>query len=170
MWVFIEHIVQSKKILSGRNHNKNILQGQNKHIKSVKASMQMAFDPSWRGGGRCGGRRQTLGEGVGDRFLRAQGDEFDKTSFDQFAHEITANVDVAREFSAHWIFTHSNSCQIVLINFSWVTKILEGFKKIESILTSLAGGDKFGFRCGQSDVISIWRLYLPGVEPGTSNA
>ena len=83
--------------------------------------------------------------------MRAQGDEFDKTSFDQFAHEITANVDVAREFSAHWIFTHSNTCQIVLINFSCllllVTKILDGFTKIESLLTSLAGGDKFGFRC-----------------------
>jgi len=33
----------------------------------------------------------------------AQRDKFDKTSLDEFAHEIVADVDVARKLSAYWI-------------------------------------------------------------------
>jgi len=47
----------------------------------------------------------------------AQKDKFDKTSLDKFAHEISADVNVMRKFSAHWIFTHGNTGQIIL-NFS----------------------------------------------------
>jgi len=46
-----------------------------------------------------GGRRQTLGEGIGNHLMCVQRDEFDKNSLDQFAHEITADVNVARRTS-----------------------------------------------------------------------
>jgi len=89
------------------------------------------------------------------RFMCAQRDEFDKTSFDQFAHEITVDVDVARKFSAHWILTHSNICQIILIDFNCVslliTQIFEDFKK-EGLLPGLAGGNEFGFGGRQTDI------------------
>jgi len=52
-----------------------------------------------------GGRGQTRAEGIGNHFMCAQRDEFDKNSLDQFAREITADVDVARILSA--ILTHS---------------------------------------------------------------
>jgi len=44
------------------------------------------------------GRRQRLGEGISDHFMCAQRDEFDKTSLDEFAHEITVDVNVTRKF------------------------------------------------------------------------
>ena len=40
------------------------------------------------------------GEGIGDHFRCAQRDEFDKPSLDEFAHEIAADVNVTRKFSA----------------------------------------------------------------------
>jgi len=79
----------------------------------------------------------------------AQRDEFDKTSLDEFAHKIVADVNVTQKFSAHWIFTHGNTGQIILVDFSCIllliAKIFEGFTKIESLLPGLAGGDQFGF-------------------------
>jgi len=50
------------------------------------------------------GRRQRLGEGISDHFMCAQRDEVDKTSLDEFVHEITADVNVTTNFSAHWDF------------------------------------------------------------------
>ena len=76
-------------------------------------------------------------------------DEVDKSSLDEFTHEMTADVNVTRKFSAHWIFTHGNTGQIILIDFRSIllriTNIFEGFRKIESLLPGLAGGDEFGF-------------------------
>ena len=54
-----------------------------------------------------GGRGQIRSEGIGNHFMCAKRDEFDKNSHDQFAREITADVDVARMLSAHWILNHS---------------------------------------------------------------
>jgi len=77
----------------------------------------------------------------------AQRDEFDKTSLDEFAHEITADVNVTRKNSAHWFLTHGNTGQIILIDFSCIlrllliNKIFVGFTKIKSLLPCLAGGD-----------------------------
>ena len=48
-----------------------------------------------------GRRKQGLGEGIGDHCMCAQRDEFDKTSLDEFAHEITADVNVAQKHSAY---------------------------------------------------------------------
>jgi len=49
-----------------------------------------------------GGLRQRHCEGIGDHFMCAQTDEFDKTSLDEFAHKIAADVKVTRKNSAHF--------------------------------------------------------------------
>ena len=41
-----------KKSINRRNHEKNNIQGQNKHIRSAETSEQKVFGPSWRGGGQ----------------------------------------------------------------------------------------------------------------------
>ena len=64
-----------------------------------------------------GRRRQRIGEGISDHFMCAQRDEFDKTSLDEFAHEIAADINVTQKNSAHSIFTHGNTGQIILIDF-----------------------------------------------------
>jgi len=62
-----------------------------------------------------------------------------------------------RKNSARWIFTHTNTGQIVPIDFSCnlllITKIFKGFTKIESLLPGLAGGNKFGFGGRQRDIV-----------------
>ena len=87
----------------------------------------------------------------------AQRDEFDKTSLDEFVHEITADVNVTRNFSAHWFCTHGNTGHIILMDFSCIllliTKSFEGFMKIVSLLPSLAGSDEFSFGGRQRNIV-----------------
>ena len=123
MWAFIEHIGNSKKIRIGRNHEKKF------KLKGKINTLGVQTLPSQRKRGlahhdtavadECRWR-QRLGEGICDHFMCAQRDEFDKTSLDEFAHEIIADINVRRKISVHWIFTHGNTGQIILIDFSCI--------------------------------------------------
>jgi len=64
------------------------------------------------------GPKQTLSESVGHHFVRTKGDECDKTSLTRFAHKISTNVDVARKLTAHLVFTHGNTSEVVFIDLS----------------------------------------------------
>ena len=62
---------------------------------------------------------------------------------------------MARKFAAHWVFTHSYTCKIVLIDFSGgfllVAKILEGLPKIKGNLFRLDCRNEFGFGSRQRE-------------------
>ena len=64
------------------------------------------------------GRRQALGESVGHHFVCTKRDEFDIPSLYEFAHKISTNVNVARKFTAHWVFTHGNTSEVIFIDLS----------------------------------------------------
>ena len=116
-------------------------------------------------------RRWLMNVGEGRDLVRAsatilcvcEGMSFAKTSLDEFAHEITADVNVKRKNLAQRIFTHGNTGQIILIDFSCIllliTKIFEGFTKIMSLLPGLAGGDEFGFGGRQRKI--VWTATFP---------
>jgi len=48
----------------------------------------------------------------------AQRDELEKPSQDEFAHEVSFDVDVTKEFPAHRILAHSNASKIVFVEKS----------------------------------------------------
>ena len=152
MWAFIEHIGQSNKISIGRNQEKTNQKPKTKNnlqckihstCNNLKAKGVWPI-MTWRWLMKAG-NGQGLGEDISDNFVCAQRDEFNKHSLDKFAHKIAVDVNVARNFLACWIFTHSNTGQIIVIDFNCIllliTKVFESFTKIDSLLPGLAVGN-----------------------------
>ena len=88
----------------------------------------------------------------------AQRDEFDKTSLDEFAHEIAADVNVARKFPVYWIFTHTTRPNYPM-NFSdillTITEIFESFTEMKSLLLSLTGDSEISFGGRQREIVRL---------------
>ena len=62
--------------------------------------------------------RQSFGEGISHHFVRAQRHEFEEPIRYEFTHIVPANVNVTKELSAHWIFAHRNTSEVVFVQKS----------------------------------------------------
>jgi len=71
--------------------------------------------------------RQAFGEGIIHHFVRAKRHEFEKASQYEFTHMVITNVNMTGELSAHQIFVHRNTSEVVFPKESGLS--LEKFQK-----------------------------------------
>ena len=62
--------------------------------------------------------RQAFGEGISHHFVRAQRHEFEEAIQYEFTHIVLTNVNMTGELSAHLIFTHHNTSEVVFVQTS----------------------------------------------------
>ena len=66
---------------------------------------------------------QAFGEGISHHFVRAQRYEFEKDSQYEFTHIVLTNVNMTGELSAHRIFAHRNTSEVVFVQKMRKSKI-----------------------------------------------
>ena len=62
--------------------------------------------------------QQAFGEGMSHHFVRAQRHEFKESSQDKFLHIVLTNISMTGELSAHQIFAHRNTSEVVFVQKS----------------------------------------------------
>jgi len=62
--------------------------------------------------------RQAFGEGINHHFVRAQRHEFEEAIQYEFTHTVLTYVNMAGELSAHRIFAHCNTSEVVFVQKS----------------------------------------------------
>ena len=62
--------------------------------------------------------QQAFGEGISHHFVRAQMHEFEEDIQYKFTHIVLMNVNVTGELSAHQIFAHRNTSEVVFVQKS----------------------------------------------------
>ena len=62
--------------------------------------------------------RQAFGEGISHHFVRAQRHEFEEAIQYEFTHIVLTNVNMTGELSAHRIFAHRNTSEVVFVQKS----------------------------------------------------
>jgi len=62
--------------------------------------------------------RQAFGEGISHHFVRAQRHEFEEAIQYEFTHILLMNVNMTGELSAHWIFAHRHTSEVVVVQKS----------------------------------------------------
>ena len=61
---------------------------------------------------------QACGEGISHHFVRAQRHEFEEAIQYDFTHKVLTNVNMTGELSAHRIFAHRNTNEVVFVQKS----------------------------------------------------
>jgi len=62
--------------------------------------------------------RQAFGEGISHHFVRAQRHKFEEAIQDEFTHIVLPNIYMTGELSAHRIFAHRNTSEVVFVQKS----------------------------------------------------
>jgi len=62
--------------------------------------------------------QQAFGEGISHHFVRAQRHEFEEAIQYEFTHIVLMNVNTTGELSAHRIFAHRNTSEVVFVQKS----------------------------------------------------
>ena len=62
--------------------------------------------------------RQVFVEGISHHFVRAQRHEFEEAIQYEFTHIVLTNVNMTGELSAHHIFAHRNTSDVVFVQKS----------------------------------------------------
>jgi len=62
--------------------------------------------------------RQAFDEGISHHFVRAQRHEFEEDIQYEFTHRVLTNVNMTGELSAHRIFAHHNTSEVVFVQKS----------------------------------------------------
>ena len=109
-----------------------------------------------------GRSRQSFRERISKHEVSTKSNEAKNTTKDQFPDEISADINVARIFSTHWIFRHSNAGQIILVDASRLQlrhkDITQDFPQIQDLLTTLASHHILCFGCRQGHRILTTRF------------
>jgi len=65
--------------------------------------------------------RQAFGEGISHYFMHAQRHEFEEAIQYEFTHIVLTNVNMTRELSAHRIFAHRITSEVVFVQKSGIS-------------------------------------------------
>lgn len=104
-------------------------------------------------------RRRAFRQYISHYFVCVQWNKFNlnNSCFDHLTNKVSSDINVPRKLSAHCVFAHSHTCQVICSDFSCgrllVSEISESVTQIHYLVGCLAGCDELSFCCRRRDII-----------------